>query len=152
MTAPRTLDEPLSRPGPNGRLRRGREARTKAPTLRVSTPRLARTAPGEVYGWGRADSSQLGLGGGAEAAVARDTPVRVPGVAEVRSIACGSNHCCAVTADGDLFTWGFGEMSQLGHGEAEDEASPRVVGAVRGRVAQAGAGGQHTVMLLKPKE
>jgi len=84
--------------------------------------------------------------------VARDTPVRVPGVAEVRSIACGSNHCCAVTADGDLFTWGFGEMSQLGHGEAEDEASPRVVGAVRGRVAQAGAGGQHTVMLLKPKE
>ena len=48
--------------------------------------------------------------------------------------------------------WGFGEMSQLGHGEADDEPSPRLVSAVRGRVAQAGAGGQHTVMLLKPKE
>ena len=142
------------RPGPSGRLRYGRAARenTRRQFCGFQLPRLARTAPGEVYGWGRADSSQLGLGGGAEAAVARDTPVRVPGVAEVRSIACGSNHCCAVTADGDLFTWGFGEMSQLGHGEAEDEASPRVVGAVRGRVAQAGAGGQHTVMLLKPKE
>ena len=79
-----------------GAVRAGRNR----PILRLSTPRLARTAPGEVYGWGRADSSQLGLGGGAEAMVARDTPVRVPGVAEVRSIACGSNHCCAVTADG----------------------------------------------------
>ena len=106
----------------------------------------------------------------------------MPGVSDVRSIVCGSNHCCAVTAEGDLFTWrlrpnpnplpnpnpkpnpnpnpkpkpnprwGFGEMSQLGHGEADDEPSPRLVSAVRGRVAQAGAGGQHTVMLLKPKE
>ena len=56
-----------------------------------------------------------------------------------------------VTSDGDLFTWGFGDLFQLAYGESEDEASPRVVGAVRGRVAQAGAGGQHTVMLLKPK-
>ena len=117
-----------------------------------STPRLARTSSGELYGWGRADSSQLGLGGGTEAAAAHDTPVRVPGVAEARSIACGSNHCCAVTAEGDLFTWGFGDLFQLGHGEEGDEVSPRVVGAVRGRVAQASAGGQHTVMLLKPKE
>ena len=67
------------------------------------------------------------------------------------SIACGSNHNCAVTRTGDLYSWGFGELAQLGHGECEDEAAPRRVEPVRGRVAQAGAGGQHTVMLLKPK-
>ena len=31
----------------------------------------------------------------------------MPGVSDVRSIVCGSNHCCAVTAEGDLFTWGL---------------------------------------------
>ena len=35
--------------------------------------------------------------------------------------------------------------------EADDGAAPRVGGAVRGRVAMAGAGGQHTVLLLRPK-
>ena len=56
----------------------GAAGRTHRQFVRLSTPRLARTAAGEVYGWGRADSSQLGLGSGAEATEARDTPVRVP--------------------------------------------------------------------------
>ena len=109
---------------------------------------LALTQQGELLGFGRADSNQLGLG---EAGAARDVPAPIAGVAAVERVACGSNHCCAVTRDGDLYTWGFGEMGQLAHGEADDEAAPRVVGAVRGRVAMAGAGGQHTVLLLRPK-
>ena len=61
-------------------MRPWRAGRTHRQFVRLSTPRLARTAAGEVYGWGRADSSQLGLGSGAEATEARDTPVRVPGL------------------------------------------------------------------------
>ena len=118
---------------------------------------LVRTADGEVWGFGRADSNQLGLGDDAMAEEggdgARETPVRVSGLDGVRvaSVVCGSNHCGAVTAEGDLYTWGFGEMYQLGHGEADDEAAPRRVDAVKGRLTQMGAGGQHSVLLLKPK-
>ena len=41
VTAPRTRDEPLSRSGPSGRLRCGREARPTSPILRLSTLRCA---------------------------------------------------------------------------------------------------------------
>ena len=80
--APRTRGEPPRRPWPKGEaaVRPWRAGRSRRQFVRLSTPRLARTAAGEVYGWGRADSSQLGLGSGAEATEARDTPVRVPGL------------------------------------------------------------------------
>ena len=37
--------------------------------------------------------------------------------ARVKSIACGWDHCMAVTDDGALFTWGSGRAGQLGHGD-----------------------------------
>lgn len=38
--------------------------------------------------------------------------------ARVKTIACGWDHCMAVTDDGALFTWGSGRSGQLGHGDA----------------------------------
>lgn len=37
--------------------------------------------------------------------------------ARVKTIACGWDHCMAVTDDGALFTWGSGRSGQLGHGD-----------------------------------
>ena len=37
--------------------------------------------------------------------------------ARVNTIACGWDHCMAVTDDGALFTWGSGRSGQLGHGD-----------------------------------
>lgn len=37
--------------------------------------------------------------------------------ARVVTIACGWDHCMAVTDDGALFTWGSGRSGQLGHGD-----------------------------------
>ena len=37
--------------------------------------------------------------------------------ASVSTIACGWDHCLAVTDDGALFTWGSGHSGQLGHGD-----------------------------------
>lgn len=39
------------------------------------------------------------------------------GSARVNTIACGWDHCLAVTDDGALFTWGSGRSGQLGHGD-----------------------------------
>lgn len=37
--------------------------------------------------------------------------------ARVKTIACGWDHCMAVTDNGALFTWGSGRSGQLGHGD-----------------------------------
>lgn len=34
-------------------------------------------------------------------------------------IACGSTYSAAITADGELYTWGRGNYGRLGHGELQ---------------------------------
>lgn len=36
---------------------------------------------------------------------------------QVDAIACGWDHCMAITGSGLLFTWGAGSRGQLGHGD-----------------------------------
>jgi alpha-tubulin suppressor-like RCC1 family protein len=58
----------------------------------------------------------------------------------------------AVARDGTLFTWGYGEMAQLGHGRQQDEEAPRAVQDKLGNklmVVTAAAGAQHTVIIVK---
>ena len=49
------------------------------------------------------------------------TGVRVVGVA------AGGHHSIALAADGRVFTFGRSEYGQLGHGDDEDQLTPRVV-------------------------
>lgn len=37
-------------------------------------------------------------------------------------IACGSTYSAAITAEGELYTWGRGNYGRLGHGEAAGPA------------------------------
>ena len=70
-----------------------------------------------------------------------------------QALTLGSDNMACVTADGMLFTWGAGRYGKLGHGDEEDQFTPRrVESATRegGRdwapwVAHVGLGYQHTV-------
>jgi regulator of chromosome condensation len=107
---------------------------------------------GELWAWGRCDQSQLGTGNnGGEAGSFSSTPVRVSGPLLNQTVAdftCGSSHTLAITApQGELYSWGFGVMLQLGHGEDKDEPLPRKINGING-VKSVSAGGQHSVALV----
>lgn len=75
---------------------------------------LALTAQGDVYGWGLFRDNN-GIFGFSKAQPAKqDWPVRIAGLERVVDIACGDNHCLALTAAGRVLSWGAFEQSQLG--------------------------------------
>ncbi|CAN6660075.1 guanine nucleotide exchange factor Srm1p [Trichomonascus vanleenenianus] len=81
---------------------------------------------------------------------------------KMKFIACGVDHSMALgKEDGSAWTWGFGEVFQLGHGkpagedEPEDEPIPKKIynTATRGvNMVGGGAGGQFSVLVGLPKE
>ncbi|XP_067871688.1 RCC1 domain-containing protein 1 [Heterodontus francisci] len=53
--------------------------------------------------------------------------VDLPEELEVSKVSCGSRHTAAITKGGKLFTWGWGNYGQLGHGQADSSDLPRLV-------------------------
>jgi E3 ubiquitin-protein ligase HERC3 len=113
-------------------------------------------APGEVWSAGRNSHGQLGLGASCrEPCVPIMQRVRcasAKGRVQICQIAAGALHSCAVSASGELYTWGGGGEHQCGHGErCKAQREPRLVkpaGGGRGqKVMQVAAGALHTVVL-----
>ncbi|XP_051898486.1 RCC1 domain-containing protein 1-like [Pristis pectinata] len=50
-----------------------------------------------------------------------------PGELEISKVSCGARHTAAVTRSGKLFTWGWGNYGQLGHGQTDSTDLPRLV-------------------------
>eukprot|EP00759_Apiculatamorpha_spiralis_P020114 PhF_6_TR25639/c1_g1_i1/m.36059/K07937/ARF1; ADP-ribosylation factor 1 len=73
---------------------------------------LVRTHSGQVFGWGRNDQGQLGLGD----FVNRHSPValEVPEGLVVQGIACGDYHTLILANDGTVHGCGSGRHGQLG--------------------------------------
>lgn len=123
------------------------------------------TKDGALYAAGRGDSGQLGVSADASDkppfAAAAWKATRVPqqhfaGSAVVHAAGAGC-FSLALTADGTVWSWGFGEMSQLGNGTEKDEVVPfNVTAAAESlagkRVLQLAAGGQHSVALVADGE
>ena len=78
---------------------------------------LALTADGALWSWGDGARGRLGHGD----TQSQPQPKKVEAFADQRVIAAsaGAFHSLAITADGDVFTWGKGESGNLGHGEGE---------------------------------
>jgi alpha-tubulin suppressor-like RCC1 family protein len=81
---------------------------------------------GTVLCWGDNTSGQLGTGSPMEMSL---SPVRVAALSDVRDIAAGWNHTCAVLNDGTLRCWGDNTNGQLGNDSVSSSTVPvRVVG------------------------
>jgi alpha-tubulin suppressor-like RCC1 family protein len=111
---------------------------------------IAVTCEGEVWTWGRGPAT----GHGADN---EDTlwlvPTKVTGggieEAVVVQVAAGDDHSMALTATGGLYSWGKGTDGQLGHGDKENLAVPRVVGGIGGAVVGMAGGSTHSLVTTK---
>uniref|UniRef100_A0A8B9QQL8 E3 ubiquitin-protein ligase HERC2 n=1 Tax=Anas platyrhynchos TaxID=8839 RepID=A0A8B9QQL8_ANAPL len=87
---------------------------------------LALSANGEVFSWGCGDGGRLGHGD----TVPLEEPKLISALSgkqagkHVVHIACGSTYSAAITAEGELYTWGRGNYGRLGHGSSEDQTIP----------------------------
>lgn len=108
----------------------------------------------KVYSFGRGHSFRLGHGDEKET----DVPLEIKFLSQlpdkdyVVSIGSGEAHGMAVTAHGALYTWGYGDLLQLGSGEMKDEPLPRQVKSqqlteIKRKVVKVSGGSQHSCIL-----
>lgn len=127
-----------------------------------------------LYTWGKGDSGQLGLGDRMD----RLTPTEIVLESDFRSmddaavrtissfqpgkvlaIAAGYFHTGLIVKGVDslvptrVYTWGWGEHGQLGHGGVEDEVLPRVVLSLQPlHVIHMACGGAHSMVITYDSE
>jgi alpha-tubulin suppressor-like RCC1 family protein len=65
---------------------------------------------------------------------------------KVCDVAAGAS--CAVTAAGELYTWGSGGYGRLGHGDAADQLSPTLVNVILDECVVAVASAWHHTIVV----
>ncbi|KAL0560552.1 hypothetical protein IC582_000957 [Cucumis melo] len=107
------------------------------------------TRQGEVFTWGEETGGRLGLGMGKD--VTQPRLVEALAATTVDLVACGEFHTCAVTMDGELYTWGDGihNAGLLGNGTDVSHWMPkRISGILEGlQVAFVACGPWHTALI-----
>ncbi|XP_043254504.1 probable E3 ubiquitin-protein ligase HERC2 isoform X2 [Colletes gigas] len=90
---------------------------------------LALSSEGHVYSWGEGDDGKLGHGN----RLSYDRPKLIEELlgTEIVDIACGGHHSAAITSAGWLYTWGKGRYGRLGHGDSEDQLTPKLIEALQ---------------------
>ncbi|XP_048589232.1 E3 ubiquitin-protein ligase HERC2 isoform X2 [Nematostella vectensis] len=114
---------------------------------------FAVTAEGKVYATGYGHGGRLGLGG-------TDTVTSIKMLESlqhvvVRKVAVhsGGKHAMALSADGDVYSWGEGDDGKLGHGNRNSCDRPRVIEALRGKgVIDISCGGSHSACITQNHE
>mmetsp|Transcript_18083 Transcript_18083/g.29696 ORF Transcript_18083/g.29696 Transcript_18083/m.29696 type:complete len:393 (-) Transcript_18083:819-1997(-) len=92
---------------------------------------------GVLYTWGDGYKGKLGHGG----TETELHPRAVAGLTNVKHVACGGIHMACLTEDGNIYTWGCGSDGRLGHLDAAGhrylykESVPRMVEALKGKLA-----------------
>ncbi|XP_019960901.2 probable E3 ubiquitin-protein ligase HERC3 [Paralichthys olivaceus] len=112
---------------------------------------FALSVSGGVFGWGRNDRGQLGLGDTTDRRT--PAPVKCLNMKGTVHISCGKDHTATLTKDGAVFTFGSGQYGQLGHNSFADELRPRLVVELLGaKVTEIACGIHHTLVLTDAKK
>lgn len=124
---------------------------------------IALAACGDVYSWGRYDMKEIGIASedlpsttfkdehGRSRSVPEPTKVKITksGSIKCKSIGTGSHHSFAVTDDGVVFAWGFGDTYAPGLGplDGDVEIPTQIVNTATKEIdiQMIGAGGQFSV-------
>ncbi|XP_064386075.1 probable E3 ubiquitin-protein ligase HERC4 isoform X2 [Halichondria panicea] len=97
-----------------------------------------------VFGWGRNNFKQLGLGH--NIGVGQPTEALSLSSESVRFISCGESHSAALIQKGEVLTFGAASSGQLGHGTLLSPDTPTKVKALHGKqICQVACGRMHTL-------
>lgn len=108
---------------------------------------IARCSDGTVVTWGFNGTGALGNGGTTGSSV----PVLVPfpaGSPRVTAIAAGQYHSVALLEGGAVYSWGFNDHGQLGHGTRDNALQPLAV-TLSQTAKRIATGGSHTLAQLQ---
>ncbi|XP_048349653.1 E3 ubiquitin-protein ligase MYCBP2 isoform X14 [Sphaerodactylus townsendi] len=114
---------------------------------------LARVRPHPPQLKHKQDKSKDGSGDRSEKDTSKITtypPGAVRFDCELRAIqvSCGFHHSVVLMENGDVYTFGYGQHGQLGHGDVNSRGCPTLVQALPGPSTQVTAGSNHTAILL----
>jgi hypothetical protein len=89
---------------------------------------------GELFTWGRGVFGQLGHGDSKN--LSSPKLVESLGSVKIKQVTCGWQHTMALSWEGKVFSWGYGEDGQLGHGNTEDFLTPKLVWKLKEMVVE----------------
>ena len=95
---------------------------------------------GQCYTWGKCHYGQLGHGEMDRNELVPKLVDALRGV-KVKAVGAGDSHVLAVTASGELYTWGVGFYGCLGHGDESSSTTPKLVEKLQGEKITAASGG-----------
>ncbi|XP_045075926.1 probable E3 ubiquitin-protein ligase HERC3 [Coregonus clupeaformis] len=108
---------------------------------------FALSLSGAVFGWGKNNAGQLGLGDTIDRPA--PAPVDCLNLKKTIAVSCGVEHTAVLTKGGIVFTFGSGRYGQLGHNSLRDELRPRLVAELLGaKVTQIACGRNHTLAFV----
>jgi alpha-tubulin suppressor-like RCC1 family protein len=104
------------------------------------------TAKNELYAWGFSQEGQCGTGRAGDL----DTPERILGIKKrVVKLFSGLDYVCAVTEEGDFYTWGAGEGFQMANGEKDIKMRPILSGIQGEKIVSMACAGASVIALTQ---
>jgi len=101
---------------------------------------------GTVWGWGRNDNGQVGVGSTTNA-ITRLT--QITEISHVRSISAGTNHSLAVKIDGSVWAWGNNDNGQFGDNSVGSSRIPVLIDRLPNDIRTIVAGDSYSLALKR---